>query len=684
MKNIKISIAVMLGTVAIAAILPSIAYAQDSLPWKGVIVFEDWVRVDDAPGPKVHNADHPQAIFDEKSMVIYSVWQDDRDNDLVYDIYFAKSVDTAGTWTRPNLDLSQTPAINDDYPWLCVDSLNLYVVWQSWRAGAWKIYLAKSSDGGTTWSTPDTVPGIFVDNSDNSTINYGPQPKIVSDSKSSPDTTFLYLVWSDERTGDLRIRLARSTDFGQTFIDLGIIDKNNGRVNRHPFIMVDDSGTVHCAWGRGTSGSSNDPHPWIGYNRSSDRGMTFLASDIIANDTAVSFYRGNPTLAFNAANGNILVSWEDSRRASGNGNPDIWFTRMHRDSLSFAPDQQVNWWGPDTTLLCDNYRPIIRMDPNGIMVAAWHGNPVDSIGYGIHMAAYNDSIARFSNSQSLLNTFTGTTAGPQGNNFYSPSLFVAVIDSVTNFFLVWQDFYEDTTGGNIYSVRGRVVPMLADLDVDNDSLDMQYDTLDLRIQPAGPAYSPFAKGTFILANTSSAYNPDSFDGPSMSRVDSITASCSLDSVFVLGLPASMTVGQVSVCTLAVVIPVGTTPSFFSGTVLISGVDSAGGPVEETFIIFYQGPQPRGSLDSLEVVPIPYTPGRDPAHDAIHFQGLVSGARVRVYDLAGALVWDSENPETDDAADGHISWEADVASGIYIYLVTAPDGDHRKGKLSVIR
>jgi hypothetical protein len=360
---------------------------------------------------------------------------------------------------------------------------------------------------------------------------------------------------------------------------------------------------------------------------------------------------------------------------------------MHRDSLSFMPDQRVNWWGLDTTLMCDNYRSIIRMDPNGIMVAAWHSNPTDAASYGIHMAAYNDTITRFSNSQTLLHTFTGTTAGPQGNNFYAPSLFVTefitATDTTTDFFLVWQDFYEDTTGGNIYSVRGRVVEVLADLDVDNDSLDVHNDTLDLRAQPAGPAYSPFAKGAFILANTSDAYNPDSFDGPSISRVDSITASCSLDSVFVLGLPASMTVGQVNVCTLAVAIPVGTTPGSFLGTVLISGVDSVGAPAEETFVLRYQGPQPRGSLDSLEVVPIPYKPGRDPTHDAIHFQGLVSGARVRVYDLAGALVWDS-NSGTDDAADGHISWEANVASGIYIYLVTAPDGDHRKGKLSVIR
>src|SRR4030043_1408552 len=95
--------------------------AQDSLPWKGTIVFDDWVRVDDAPGTSGHPAYHPQTIFDENSFILYSVWEDDRDNDGNYDIYFALSTDTATSWTRPNIDLSQTPDTNDMYPWLCVD-----------------------------------------------------------------------------------------------------------------------------------------------------------------------------------------------------------------------------------------------------------------------------------------------------------------------------------------------------------------------------------------------------------------------------------------------------------------------------------------------------------------------------------------------------------------------------------
>ncbi len=657
-----------------------VAQSNDSLPWKGVIVFGPWVRVDDADSiVSGHPAYHPQTILDEKTLVLYSVWEDDRDNDGNYEIFFALSTDTAKSWTRPNVNLSNSPGINDQYPWLAVDSANLYVVWQSWRNNRWKIYLTKSTDGGKVWTMPDTVPEIQVVNDFTSGINFGPQPKIAVDSKSNSDTTFIYLVWADNATGLIQIKLARSIDDGSSFTDLGIVDKNLTNVNRHPYIVTDDSGVVHCAWARGTGGTNQDPHPWIGYNRSYDRGNTFLTNDIIVNDDVSEVYRGNPSITYNPVNGNILISWEDSRRAGGNANPDIWFSRMHRDSLAFEPDQRVNWWGPDTSIRYDNFRPVIRMDPQGIMVAAWHDDPDKDGSYGIHMSAYMDTIGRFSNSQILLNTFTGTTGANFGNAFYSPSLFVTMIDSVTNFFIVWQDFYEDSLGGNIYSVRGWVVEMLADIDVDNDSLDVVNDTIDTLSQPAGPVYSPYAKGCFILANTTNAYNPDSIDGPSISRVDNLTYSSTLDTTLVLGLPQSMAVGQVAVCTLAIVIPEGTAPGMHTGTVTITGVDSLGGQTSEIFYFKFQGPEPRSSLDSFRVAPIPFKPHRNPEHDAIHFQGLPASAQVRVYDLAGSLVWSA----TEDG-DGHLAWNAEVASGIYIYLVTTSSGETKKGKLSVIR
>jgi len=252
-----------------------IIFAQaDSLLWQGTIVFDTLVRVDDAPGLSGHPAYHPQTIMDD-NLIFYSIWEDDRDNDDNYEIYFALSSDTAKTWTTPNINLSQSPLVNDKHPWLCVDSSNLYVVWQSWRDNTWKVYFTRSTDAGTIWSTPDTVSEIMVVNNLQSEINPGPQPKIAVDSKSNLDTTFLYLLWADNATGWLQIKLARSIDSGQSFIDLGIVDNNPDHVNRNPYLVVDDTGWVHCAWALGTSWNNEYLYPWIGYNRSQDRGNTF-------------------------------------------------------------------------------------------------------------------------------------------------------------------------------------------------------------------------------------------------------------------------------------------------------------------------------------------------------------------------------------------------------------------------
>ena len=444
----------------IVVLLTVPAFAQDSLPWRGRIVFDPWVRVDDAPGLSGHPASHPQTYMDD-NWNLYSVWADDRDDNGQFEVYFACSRDTGRTWSVPNVNLSQGPSQYYMFPWLAVDRTGLYVVWQSWRSNAWKVYFTRSTDEGVTWATPAEVPGITVVNGLNSGINFGPQPKLAVDSKSDPDSTFLYMVWADNATGAIQIKLARSVNLGVSFTDLGIVDKNPGNVNRHPFIAVDDSGWVHCAWARGTSGSNQDPHCWIGYNRSTDRGASFMASDIIVNDDVTSVYRGNPSITYDQLQRYVVISWEDSRRAGGNANPDVWFSRVRRDSLVFRPNQRVNWWQPDTGARYDCYKPVVRMDPRGVMVAAWHDDPESDNSYGIHLAAYTDSLGRFCNSRAIVATLTGTSGGNFGNAFYPPSLFVRALidgrDTTTHFFVVWQDFKEDLTGGNIYSVHGRVI-----------------------------------------------------------------------------------------------------------------------------------------------------------------------------------------------------------------------------------
>ncbi len=247
---------------------------------------------------------------------------------------------------------------------------------------------------------------------------------------------------------------------------------------------------------------------------------------------------------------------------------------------------------------------------------------------------------------------------------------------------------KDSVGALIQETFAALIKNVpGDLDIDNDSLDVTRDTVDLHTQPAGPVYSPYAKPRFMLVNTSGSYNPDVEDGPSRSLLREVEVEAkvkgqngSMDSVYVLNLPESLAAGQAVECTLALVIPVGEPLGGQAGWVTISAYDMLGFQVQDSFFLTVHGPQPRQNLDSLRVAPIPFKPHQNPEHDAIHFQGLSSGARVIVYDASGQSVWS----ET-EKGDGHLEWDAKVASGIYVYLVVSADGKASKvGKLSVIR
>jgi hypothetical protein len=243
---------------------------------------------------------------------------------------------------------------------------------------------------------------------------------------------------------------------------------------------------------------------------------------------------------------------------------------------------------------------------------------------------------------------------------------------------------KDSVGAPIQETFSALVRnVLGDLDVDGDSLDVVLDTMNVRAQPG---YVPSGTARFMVVNTTSTYNPDTADGPSQSPLREVKVAAkveaqgrTLDSVYVLNLPESLVVGQAVECTLALVIPVGEALGGYSGVVTISAYDTAGYQVRDSFFLAVHGPQPQQNLDSLRVMPIPFKPHQNPEHDAIHFQGLTAGARVTVYDASGQSLWSAT-----ESGDGHLKWDAKVASGIYVYLVVAKGGESRVGKLSVIR
>ncbi|MDA8244265.1 MAG: fibronectin type III domain-containing protein, partial [Elusimicrobia bacterium] len=105
------------------------------------------------------------------------------------------------------------------------------------------------------------------------------------------------------------------------------------------------------------------------------------------------------------------------------------------------------------------------------------------------------------------------------------------------------------------------------------------------------------------------------------------------------------------------------------------------------VLSYAGP-----LDKVFAYPNPYKPGSSglfgqPAlGDGIVFESLPAASTIKIYDLAGGLVREL----SDDDSDGRCFWDtrnkagSRAASGVYFYLVKSPDGGKKSGKVVIIR
>ncbi|MEN3044762.1 MAG: T9SS type A sorting domain-containing protein [Candidatus Hydrothermales bacterium] len=618
----------------------------------------------------------PCVYYSSLDSTLYVVFEDDRDRDNLKEIYFSKSTDLGRNWTYNKL-ISPDKDRDDYFPWMSVSKNGvIHIVWQSVKAGKGKIYYTRSEDKGNTFTSPDTLPGVSVVYSTFSNINFGPQPKIACDPN---DDNTIYVVWADDRTGLIQIRIARSLDGGNNFTDLGIVDKNLFNVNRSPYVIVDDSGFVHVAWVRGNSGNNQDPHPDIGYNLSKDKGINFLNKDIfVVDNPGYEAYRGSPSITY--VKGEILIVWEDAR-GFPDGEPHIYFAKrkISGDSIYFTQNIRV-----DISSGKSNFRPVFFVDPEGKGVCAWHSNLVRDDYYSILMSAYLDTLNAFSPARLVFEfdtTFTGTTNANFGNAFYPPSLFVDTISGLTNFFLVWQDLKEDPLG-NIYFIRGKVIVALSDLDIHGNTLDVKNDTLFFGEVPC----DLYVKKKLLIVNTDTLFNPDPLDGPSRRVIFNLKADTillkgpqgGLSKVFAYGeLPETLVIGEKFEVTLMSFIKDESPYGFYHGTLHISGIDKDSAIVGDSVFILIKGGKAKENLDDAFVYPNPFKPSE--GHSHISFTNLSANSKIIIFDVNGNKI-----KELIANGDGSARWDGKVASGVYTYVIKDKNGNKKVGKIAIVR
>ena len=302
-------------------------------------------------------------------------------------IFFAKSTDNGDTFSQVVLarPTALTHAQFNDKPVVAVDDNtgDVYIAWSSFHIGAviggCQLMVIRSTDGGSSWSSPVTVDGSYTggDNwgvsivvDQNSTVHVGwPEASmsairyarstdkgatfsapvevaaIVYQPTPLPPTHFrtpmqtqmaidrgatetrgsLYLVWVDYASGDADAYLAASHDAGSTWSDPVRVNNDtegNGIDQFFAAVTVTDEGWVHVGFYDRRSDPDNVMLEYW-WAISFDGGASFplnLPMSDVAFDGDLSqegdlSFIGDYT-GISSANGTVAAVWCDTRRAT--------------------------------------------------------------------------------------------------------------------------------------------------------------------------------------------------------------------------------------------------------------------------------------------------------------------------------------------------------------------------------
>jgi len=85
------------------------------------------------------------------------------------------------------------------------------------------------------------------------------------------------------------------------------------------------------------------------------------------------------------------------------------------------------------------------------------------------------------------------------------------------------------------------------------------------------------------------------------------------------------------------------------------------------------------VEGIMVYPNPFNPGRYADHTMVIFKGWNGYAKIRIYKLNGELIEEMDGQDMRE-------WvpSADIASGVYIYVIDVQGGQKSSGKLAIIR
>ena len=277
------------------------------------------------------------AVSEDENLVgndsVHVVWTDNSTGNG--DIYFKRSADN-GTSFGGTQNLSNNPG-NSTAAQIAVYQDNVYVVWEDATTGNGDIYFKKSMDNGTSFGN--------IENLSNNTSFSDSFHIAISGSN-------VYVVWTDDATGNGDIYFKKSMDNGTSFGNIENLSNDNGK--SYGARIVVSGNNVYVVWNDGSTGKGD-----IYFKRSADNGTSFSSTQNLSNNP------GNSTAAQIAFyQDNVYVVWEDA--TTGNG--DIYFKASLDNGTKFSGQK----------VLAKNngssFNPQLAVSQNNIIYGVWQDN----------------------------------------------------------------------------------------------------------------------------------------------------------------------------------------------------------------------------------------------------------------------------------------------------------------------
>src|ERR687891_201489 len=165
----------------------------------------------------------------------------------------------------------------------------------------------------------------LVNLSNNTANSYSPD-LAVSEDENLVSNDSVYVVWTDNSTGNGDIYFKRSADNGTSFSSTQNLSNNPGNSTAAQIAVYQDN--VYVVWEDATTGNGD-----LYFKKSVDNGTSFGNIENLSNDNGIS-YGARIVISGN----NVYVVWNDGSTGKG----DIYFKRSADNGTSFSSTQNLS------------------------------------------------------------------------------------------------------------------------------------------------------------------------------------------------------------------------------------------------------------------------------------------------------------------------------------------------------